>query len=70
MSSDSPFNAGWVIAIAVSTWGIILRAVLGYHVKAADKLEARLKNIESQLALIDLRLNDIEGRSHRIRKGD
>lgn len=59
-----------IAAVASTTWGIILRFVVGRYVKAADRLELRLESIESGLAGIESRLANIERRSHRIRRLD
>lgn len=61
---------GWIVAAAVSTWGIVLRFVIGHYVKVGDKLDNRLEKIEGRLDHIEDRLTNIEARSHNRRQGD
>lgn len=54
---------GWVVAIATSTWAVILRYVIGHYIKMGEKLDNRLEKIEG-------RLSNIEARSYNRRQGD
>jgi len=60
---DAASQSGWVIALLTSTWGIVLRFVVGRYTRAADRLEDRLIGIENRIA-------NIESRSHSRRRGD
>jgi len=57
------FQSGWFVAILATTWGIILRTVIGNYSRAVAKAEARLASMESRIAVI-------ESRSHNRRKED
>lgn len=54
---------GWVVAVAASTWAVVLRFVIGHYIKIGEKLDKRLEKIEE-------RLTNIELRSRNRRKGD
>jgi hypothetical protein len=63
-------HAGWVATLAIGTWGIVLRALLGRHFRAADKMEKRLDDIQENLAVLGERLTVIECRSYQRRRSD
>lgn len=60
---DALGQSGWAIALLTATWGIILRILVGRHLKATDDVAKRLTSIESRLSVI-------EDRSHRRRRGE
>jgi uncharacterized membrane protein YdjX (TVP38/TMEM64 family) len=73
LSGGSEFSSdawGWVLALAATTWGVVLRVIVGRYM-AASKAEKELKaRIEARLTAIEGRLTVIEGRSYRRRQGD
>jgi hypothetical protein len=60
---DSLSHSGWVIALLTGTWGVVLRFVIGRYAEAADRLENRLRSIETRITVI-------ESRSHNHRRDD
>lgn len=63
VSDVASSQAGWAVALLTATWGIVLRALIGRHLRAAESIQTRLGAIEQRLAII-------EDRSHQRRKGD
>jgi hypothetical protein len=63
MAEAASSQAGWAVALLTATWGIVLRAIVGKHLRAAENTQLRLAAIEQRLAVI-------EDRSHQRRKGD
>jgi hypothetical protein len=61
---------GWIVAIAATTWGAVLRYVIGHYVAVAKQQKIIAERIESRLGAIEVRLARIEGRSNHRRKGD
>jgi hypothetical protein len=61
--ADAVGQSGWAIALLTATWGIILRVLIGRHLKVADEVKQRLAAIETRLAVI-------ESRSKLRRQGD
>lgn len=56
-------QVGWAVALLTATWGIVLRAIIGKHLRSAERTQLRLAAIEQRLAVI-------EERSHQRRRGD
>jgi len=56
-------QAGWAVALLTATWGIVLRAIIGKHLKSSELTQSRLALIEQRLAVI-------EDRSRQRRRGD
>jgi hypothetical protein len=56
-------NSGWAVALLTATWGIILRILVGRHLRASDETRQKLAAIEARLAAI-------EARSYQRRQGD
>jgi hypothetical protein len=61
---------GWIVAIATSTWAVILRFLIGRYQRERRLLATRLGRIEGLLIRYDERLNNIEDRSRLRRRGD
>jgi hypothetical protein len=67
--ADAVGQSGWAIALLTATWGIILRVLVGRHLKAADEVQKRLRSIETRLTNIEARsrLRRQEDRNEQVR---
>lgn len=63
-------NAGWLIALVTTTWGIVLRYVIGHYIGVAKAQKQIADKIQLQLTSIENRLTVIESRSFYRRKAD
>lgn len=61
---------GWILTVATTTWAVVLRFLIGRHLRERRILASRLGKIEDLLSRQDERLNNIENRSRRRRRGD
>lgn len=65
---------GWIVALLLGTWGIVLRWLIGQHTKREDARQAAqakwVQDVNDNLSTINMRLAVIEARSHRLRRGD
>ena len=55
-------QTGWFIAIVAATWGIILRAIIGYRDRVNRRIDDRLSNLEGDMVAIKESLASIAGR--------
>jgi hypothetical protein len=49
-------NSGWFFTAITAAWGFVLRWMLGRHVKAMDRIDAKLTNIDARLSTIEGRM--------------
>jgi hypothetical protein len=63
-------HSGWFAAFLVGTWGIVLRALVGRHIRREEKQRDLDEKTLNRLALIEQRLAVIEARSHDRRRED
>lgn len=63
-------HGGWIAAFLLGTWGIILRALVGRHLRREEKHQDWVKAVDKHLLKIDGRLEVIESRSHNRRRED
>lgn len=61
---------GWIVALATSSWAVVLRFLIGRHLRERRLVATRLDAIEKLLGRQDERLTNIEDRSRRRRRGD
>jgi hypothetical protein len=61
---------GWMIALATTTWAVVLRFFIGHLLRERRVLAARLVKIEGLLINQGKRIANIEARSQRRRRGD
>lgn len=65
MSDQASFfdvaKSGWFIALVAATWGIVLRAILGYRQSTAKKLEERFTSLEDNVSAMQKDLSRIAG---------
>ena len=54
---------GWAVAVLTTSWGFVLRIIVGRSLRAADNTQLRLGAIEQRLAVI-------EDRSYQRRRSD
>ena len=63
-------NSGWVAAFLLGTWGVVLRALVGRHLKREDDQREWVSKVDNHLSMIEQRLAVIESRSHNRRRAD
>ena len=63
-------NSGWVAAFLLGSWGVVLRALVGRHLKREDDQREWVSKVDNHLSMIEQRLAVIESRSHSRRRAD
>jgi hypothetical protein len=63
-------HSGWITAFFAASWGIVLRALIGRHIRREERQHELDEKTLQRLTLIELRLAVIESRSHDRRRED
>ena len=51
-------GGGWFFAGLTAVWGIVLRWIVGRHVKQFDTMDAKLDSIDARLSVIEGRMKE------------
>lgn len=67
---DLVTHNGWVAAVIATTWGVLLRWLIGRYQRREEEFKKWTDSVNKELVKIRERLTVIEGRSFRRRRGD
>lgn len=67
---DAAAQSGWFFAGLTAVWGVVLRWIIGRHIKAFDKLDEKLDSIDLRLSLIEGRFEERDTGRYKSLPGD
>ena len=63
-------GGGWFFAGLTAVWGIVLRWIVGRHMKQFDEVRVQLRSIDLRLSAIEGRFKERDRGRHSTRPGD
>lgn len=51
-------NSGWFFSALTGVWAMMLRWIIGRHIKQFDALDEKLDNIDGRLSVIEGRMDE------------
>jgi len=63
-------GGGWFFAGLTAVWAVVLRWIIGRHIKEFDLLDAKLDSIDTRLAIIEGRFEERDTGRYSTGRGD
>lgn len=68
--ADIAQQSGWFFAGLTAVWGVVLRWIVGRHIKAFDMLDAKIDNVIDRLSSIEGRFAERDTGRYRTDHGE
>ena len=67
---ETATQSGWFFAGLTAVWGVVLRWIIGRHLRQFDSLDEKLDSIDLRLSVIEGRFEERDTGRYRTSKGD